>query len=247
MFSPPFSLRPTAPLHPEMNTSIEPSVRSTRALRHAKCYRELLRAGMQANASESELQPLVDKLVALIQRGDDIDLRVTKSDLKRPLTDEQYASCLTVAIGDLLAWDCADQFPGVARRVITAYVEAGYFHIDNFDAHMGTLEEHLTPLEKCIRFGCGTAAAVLIDLGADLSLVPALPKDQVELVDDGAVMKKDLDALLKEIAAQFPYAVPAIQAALMRRAMSSGPDPRRAADTNSHPNPSAARPKRPRL
>ncbi|WP_137917130.1 hypothetical protein [Hydrogenophaga sp. 2FB] len=211
----------------ESIAAIGASERAARALAHARCFREFMSAGREVNASELKLQAHFEKLMPFIRRRDDFDLRVTKADLAKPLTEEGYGSTLTVAIGDLLSWDCADRFPELAAKLIAAYVLAGYFHIDDFDAHMGGMEDYWTPLEKCIRSGYGAAASILIDLGADISRVPApamiqnaTPPEansQDQSGDHASV--PGLDGLLSEVEAQHPATVSAVHAALMRRVM----------------------------
>lgn len=224
---------PVQPCEKSQVNGADPSTRRARALEHAKCLREVLCAGREVNVSESRLQDLIGRLLPHIKGHADFDLRVTKAIPDLPLDDAGYASSLTVAIGMLLEWDCAEQFPAVSRQLITSYVEAGYFHVDNFDAYMGGMEDHWTPLEKCIRFGCGTAAVALIDLGADLSLVPAPPKAEngqssKSCGDDVSTEshdQPDLDAFLKEMGAQYPACVAAVHGALMRRVLRDAQSP----------------------
>lgn len=141
-----------------------------------------------------------------------------------PLDEETYAGHLSVAIGDLINSPGDSYFPEIWRQALTAYFDAGYFELEEFDALVYPIPDACTMLEKAMRVGSGTAAATFIELGADISRVPHEDITETDLATRQVSIKiqaGDFDALVNDLRAQYPDAMTAVLGALMRRTMAT--------------------------
>lgn len=131
------------------------------------------------------------------------------------------------AVADLVAWDGGAKHPATLREMLSLYLGAGYAQIDgacriSSDVQPVTFleEQPVTFLEAAMQRGNLEAATVLIDLGADLSLVPAAPKP---VYTRGGVVKTiaagDIDGYIDHQEFFLPANFAPVRAAMMQRSI----------------------------
>jgi len=123
------------------------------------------------------------------------------------------------AVADLVLWDGAAKHPSTLRELLSLYLGAGYAQIDGA-CRVGSDEEPVTFLEAAMRRGHLEAATVLIEMGADLNLVPAAPKP---VYTRGGVVKTiaagDIDGYIDHQEFFLPANFAPVRAAMMQRAI----------------------------
>ena len=131
------------------------------------------------------------------------------------------------AVADLVLWDGAAKHPATLRELLPLYLGAGYAQIDgacriSSDEQPVTFleEQPVTFLEAAMRRGHLEAATVLIELGADLSRVPAAPKP---VYTRGGVVKTiaagDIDGYIDHQEFFLPANFAPVRAAMMQRSI----------------------------
>jgi hypothetical protein len=120
------------------------------------------------------------------------------------------------AVADLVLWEGAAKHPATLRELLSLYLGAGYAQIDG-SCRVGSDEQPVTFLEAAMCRGHLVAATVLIELGADLSRVPAAPK---AVYTRGGVVKTiaagDIDGYIDHQEFYLPANFAPVRAAMMQ-------------------------------
>ena len=131
--------------------------------------------------------------------------------------DSSEAQIRSIKGGLLSLIGCHDVYkenPDLVRHLVLLYGRAGYFDPRDTAITIGRSTKVATPLEKLILLGNGPAAGAMIELGADLSLVPL---EMLVVVGHPVVRAGDFDGFLRNYEARGKALVPELRAALMRK------------------------------
>lgn len=185
---------------------------------HGTILRRLMGDGMDGIPlfpllNEGEVAQHLQRLGEMVDQGWPLILG-TNQGSAFDSSEEQIRSIKGGLLSLIGCHDDHKEKPDLVRHLVLLYGRAGYFDPRDPSIPIGRSSKVATPLERLILLGNGPAAGAMIELGADLSLVPA-----ADLVVTGhpRVRAGDFDGFLRNYEARGKALVPELRAALMRK------------------------------
>lgn len=131
-------------------------------------------------------------------------------------SEEQMRSIKGGLLSLIGCHDIYKENPDLVRHLVLLYGRAGYFDPRDPAIPIGRDTKVATPLEKLVRIGNGPAAGAMVELGADLSLIPA---EDLKINGHPVVRAGDFDGYLRNYEARGFAMVPQLRASLMTKAI----------------------------
>jgi len=172
-------------------------------------------------------------LLAYVRDGIPVDISKVTYKAGREPKQPQYESHLKTAIGQLISWEGAHEYPTELREVLQAYMDAGFFGVNTFQAEILGMED-ASVFEQALRCDNAAAVALFMEAGARMDLLPS-PSLLEHIPRLGEHPRGDINAVLDVFSRLAPAAVGAARESLMRNILREGPS-----HGISEPNTSAA-------
>lgn len=187
---------------------------------HGTILRRLMGDGMDGIPlfpllNDEEVTQHLQRLGEMVDLGWPLILS-TKQGSAFDSSEEQIRSIKGGLLSLIGCHDVHKEEPDLVRHLVMLYGRSGYFDPRDPAIPIGLGKKVATPLEKLIWHGNGPAAGAMVELGADLSLVPA---EMLVIIGHPVVRPGDFDGFLRNHEARGFKLAPILRAALMTRAI----------------------------